>query len=66
MQQQPRHSVQHVREDSAAQLASKLSDEEEITVESLSVHSVHHGRARMHCQLYENYGDLDNERLVLH
>ena len=35
-------------------------------MESLSVHSVHHGRARMHCQLYENYGDLDNKRFLLH
>ena len=52
------------REASAAHLASKLSDEKEIVVDSLSV--VPHGRARMHCQLYENYGDLDNERLVLH
>ena len=50
-------------EASAAQLASKLSDEEKIAMGSLNV--AHHGGTRMHCQLYENYGDLDNERLVL-
>ena len=52
------------REAGAAQLAWKLSDEEEIAAGPLSV--VHHGRTRKHSQLYRSYGNLDNERLVLH
>ena len=24
------------------------------------------GRTRKHCQLYRSYGDLDNERLMMH
>ena len=48
----------------AAQFAWKLSDEDEIAASRLSV--VRHGRTRKHCQLYGSYGDLDNERLVLH
>ena len=50
------------REAGTAQLAWKLSDEEEIVTGRLSV--VHHGRTRKHCQLHGSYGDLDNARLV--
>ena len=51
-------------EASTAQLTWKLSDKEDTAAGSLSV--VHHGRTRKYCQLYRSYGDLDNERLVLH
>ena len=44
------------REAGAAQLAWKLSDEEEIAAGPLSV--VRHGRTRKHSQLYRSYGNL--------
>ena len=50
------------REAGTAQLAWKLSDEEEIVTGRLSV--VHHGRTRKHCQVHGSYKDLDNVRLV--
>ena len=47
-------------EASAAQLAWKLSDEEEIVAGRPS--EVHHSRIKKHCQLYGSYGDLDSDR----
>ena len=47
-----------------AQLAWNLSGEEDIAVNFLSL--VRHGRTRNDCHLYRSYGDLDNERLVMH
>ena len=47
-------------ESGAAQLAWKLSDEEEIVAGRLS--EGHHSRIRKHCQLYGSYGDLDSDR----